>query len=72
MAEFRLVVPEPGVPFEVGQSIFLHSPESESMHDGVITEIVDIGIRIGLVVEVDDDSPLAGLQDEWIESLMES
>ncbi len=72
VAEIRLTVPEPGVPYEIGQEISVNAGDPTNLHEGIILEIIDIGIRVGLVLQVPDDSPLADISDSWIESLQET
>jgi len=76
LGEFRLTLPaHEGLPYEIGQEIFLNPYQegaSIEMVTGVITDIIDIGLRVGLMLEVPDDSPLLTVQDAWIQSMQET
>jgi ribosomal protein L21E len=79
MAEFRFSFPQRGEVFEVGQQVEINlGPPGEHDHPdrmfpGVIKQVVDIGERIGLVLDVPDDSPLAKLPgDEWMVHLLDN
>lgn len=79
MPEFRITVPTTGVAaYEVGQVISIYVGDADEefrepeMHiPARIIELVDIGIRTGLVLEVPKDFSERGLYDNWIESMRE-
>lgn len=73
MSEIRLTVPSPASEFTPQDTITLVVDDYQIA--GVITEVVDIGMRTGLVVEVPEEfeeSLGAQLRDQWLDQLTNS
>lgn len=74
-----MTLPTPGaLEYEVGQTISLYVGDAREefrdpdlMVPARILQMVDIGIRTGLVLDVPEGSALVGLTDEWMENLLD-
>lgn len=70
----QFTTPTRGIAYEVGDKVGLSTDPTqgpELVVYGTITEVVDIGLRTGLTVELDEDVDEDVLiRDDWLYSLL--